>query len=203
MNILKLVLLSSIVIFILPVSAQTNISKLSADIGLKQNTHSAANDESNKYIIYPEIQIGGKFIAMYLEWDIGWSYQDDGQNEPLPVADYITYSYSSHNVGAHISFYPQNLSETFSIPLHLITGFSYQFESRQYVGGYDFTGSSGTNDSYGISTLDLGIGLNYNLMNNLRVRLDGIVYFQFLEDENIGTKNNSSSLKLGFDYLFN
>jgi hypothetical protein len=203
MNILKLFLLSFIVIWIQPVSAQINISKLSADIGLKQNIPSSKINESNKYFIYPEIQIGGKFIEKYLEWDVGWSYQDDGQNEPLPVADYITYSYNSHSVGAHISFYPAYLSETFSIPIHLISGFSYHFVSKQYVGGYDFTGSSGADDSYGISTVDLGLGLNHNLMNNFRVRLDGMVYFPLPGDENSDIKNNSSSIQLGFDYLIN
>ena len=203
MKIIKLVLLSVIVIPIQPLSAQINFSKLSADVGLKQNIHLDITDESNKYFVYPEIQVGGKFITKYLEWDLGWSYQNDGRTEPLPIADYITYSYSSHSVGAHISFYPQNLTETFILPIHLITGFSYHFASKKYIGGYDFTGSSGTDDSYGISTVDLGLGLNYNLINNFRIRLDGIVYFQLPGDGKSDIKNNNASLKLGFDYLFN
>ena len=203
MSLFKLVLLLFIVILIQPISAQINFSKLSADVGIRRNIQSDITDELNKYFVYPEIQIGGKFIEKYLEWDLGWSYQDDGWNEPLPIADYITYSYSSHSVGAHLSFYPQNLSESFNFPVHLITGFSHHFVSKKYVGGYDFTGSSGTDDSYGVSTIDLGLGLNHNLMNTFRLRLDGIVYFPFPGEANSNVNNNISSLKLGFDYLFN
>jgi len=196
-------LITLLIVSFRPLSAQINFSKVSVDIWVKQNYKTYHFDNTNQFLFYPELQIGGKFIHDYLEWNINGGYWNDGIDEPFPVMDHMTYTYSSIIVGGYISFYPEKLSEKFIFPIHLLTGFSHHFISEKYVGGEDFTGSHRNNNFFGLFTIDLGLGVNFNLIDRIRIRLEGIVYFPL--DKNQYTENygSSSSFKIGFDYMFN
>lgn len=192
-----------ILFFSPPLQAQTNFNKISVDIGMKNGYQSGPFDESNKFSLFPQIQIGGNFLFNYLEWNLNWGYFDDGRDTEFNVRDFATYSYSSHIVGGYISFYPEKLTDGFSIPVYLLTGFSYHFVNEEYIGGNDFTGSHRDDNSFGVSSWDLGLGINYNIVKNLRFRLDGIVYVPLSEPESLELNRSSSSFKFGVDYILN
>jgi len=152
-----------------PSTAQVNVGSLSAKIGtIKTFFFDASTYKNYQYAVYPEIQIDGRFFADYLTWDAYWGYWNDGLEETFFV-DSWTYSYSSHIVGARLSFSPQQAADHWLIPLDLFAGLAHHFIRARYVGGYDWYGKTGSDFAEGSSTAEIGLRAHINVVGPLAV----------------------------------
>lgn len=176
--------------------AQTNISRVSLDMGIERNYQSdLGNDDF--FAFSPGVKLGGTFIFDYLEWDLGLSYWNDGIHKEFPITDTPTYSYSSSNLGIHLNYFTQKLI----IPLHFISGVSTRLVREKHVGGGNYFGSYRNDNSFLLNTLDFGAGLNVNVTTNVRIRLDGLLSMPFAKKYVLDSGGRGSSLKIGIDYF--
>jgi opacity protein-like surface antigen len=196
-----LIIIFFVSIFIQQICAQINISTISFDCGLKRNYQLSALERIKHYHFYPEIQFGGDFFSNYTEWKLGLGFSNDTIDEQFPIKDYATYSYSSYDLGWNISVYPQKIAIGFPIPLYLLGGFSYHFISEKYIGGVDFNGFHRNDNSSRLSTIDVGFGLSYKIIEKLRVRLEGKFYFPLIKNSILESDGQTSTLKSGVDYI--
>ncbi len=182
-------------------SAQINISKISADLGLIRNMQYPTSNEVSSYTLYPELHIGGSIIGKFLEWDVYWGYWNDGVKEPFNIRDAWTFSYSSNLIGTRIYFYPQDAFDDIVFPFKLAAGLSYHFVNMHYVGGTDYVGNIGKDSSIRFLTLDIGLGLDFNIIEKISLGIEGNLYFR----TDISSPANSdglSSLKMALTYSF-
>ncbi len=178
--------------------AQIDVNTISLEFGYVRNYQSGmVNDKL--FALSPEMKIGGIFFDEFFEWDFNISYWQDGITEPFPAADFVTYSYSSTNLGLRLNYFPQKLQ----IPFHFIAGTSTRFVNKKYIGGFDYTGNHNNSNSFILYTVDFGAGLDLMIVKKLRARLDGIMIIPLNKMENIERQGRSSSLKLGIDYFIN
>lgn len=175
-------IVSGLFIFLLgflPLSAQPDISLLSLKIGSIRNLQDASFAENNQRSLYPELEIGGKLLNPSLRWSAYWGFWDDGISEPLPVADLITYSYSSNVVGARIiyAFSEDQSGRPLPLKLGFFTGYSHHFVEAQYIAGGDFTGDGGEDFSGEFSAFDFGVQLSFKLRGafNLLIEMEQFI----------------------------
>ena len=183
------------------ISAQINISKISADIGLIRNMQYATSNEVSRYTLYPELHIGGSLFKKFLEWDLYWGYWNDGVKEEFSIRDGWTFSYSSNLVGTRIYFYPQDAIDDIVFPFKLAAGVSYHFVNMHYVGGTDYVGNIGNDSSIRFLTFDIGLGIDINIIEKISIGIEGDLYFR-TDISNSANSDDFSSLKMGLTYRF-
>ncbi len=187
--------------FVLSMNAQTNISKISLDLGIIKNyQYDIGNDKL--YSFYPELKIGGEFITKSLEWDLFTSYWNDGITDAFQIRDAATYSYSSLTFGSKVYFYPDKIIDDFFIPLYLTAGISYHKVYEKYVGGSDYVGHHKNDSRFKLITIDVGIGIYFQIFERLKLRIDTNVFIPFKDDDRLYNYGKNETLKLGFDYYF-
>lgn len=190
-----LILLSSFAAY-----AQVNISKVGFSAGLVGSYHYDFENTSGP-ALYLELKTGGIFFEEYFEWELHTGFWDDGINEPHPIADHITYSYSSLIVGTRIIYFPQKGLKKFPIPIHFIGGFSTRLIDKDYVGGFDLSGNEGNNKSFTLLTADFGVGINYELFNKLRLHSEFEFYLPINGNQSLKNNGANGLIKFGIDYL--
>ena len=176
-----------------PGHAQIRVTTISADMGLIRNLHNQMFSD-NLFSVYPELKVGGPLLEGFLNWALYWGYWDDGIDEPLAIADYVTYSFSSHIVGARAILYP--------LPSYLIIGVSRHFIYGDYIGGAGFDGQPGQDFTDEITTAELGIGISVALSDLYRLRLEFIGYLPFADKDRFNVDGGRVSFRTGFDYFF-
>ena len=190
-----------ILTFMLSVNAQTNISRLSIDLGIIGNYQDGFGN-NKVYAFYPEVKIGGQFLTNYSEWEFFTSYWNDGIDEVFNVRDAATYSYSSFIVGSKLYFYPRRILQNFPLPIYFTSGLSYHKVYEKYIGGSDFVGNYRNDNSFELLTFNFGLGLYFNLIDNLRIRIDTNVFIPFRKNYIIFNYGSNGTVKLGFDYFY-
>ena len=191
----------SVSLFVFSINAQTNISKLSIDLGVIKNYQ---NDFGNEklYAFYPELKAGGQFIHRSLEWELYTSYWTDGITEAFQIRDAATYSYSSQIFGSKLSFYPSEIVDELFWPIFLTSGISYRKINEKYIGGSDFVGNHIENNSSYLITFDIGCGVYFQMLEKLRMRIETNIFIPMKEDDKLYNHGMNGTLKIGFDYLF-
>ena len=180
------------------VSAQTDISQLSLDLGYVNNYQSSFGN--NKTLAFaPEVKLGGNFIKKFFEWDFAVSYWDDGIDEILNIQDAPTYSFSSAIISLRLNYYPVEVY----IPIHFIAGLSTRFVNEKYIGGEDMGGYHRDDNSFILYTIDLGAGLEYKINETFRIRCDVVAFIPFKEKSRLYNEGYGGSLKIGLDYFIN
>ncbi|MDP2885349.1 MAG: hypothetical protein Q8P51_10055, partial [Ignavibacteria bacterium] len=103
--------------------AQLSMNTVSVNVGtIRTLFPDYSYYQDYQYSLYPEVQIGGDFLIPSLQWTVYWGYWTDGLEKALPVADFVTYSYRSHIVGARFNFLPAKLLPHWPIPIGFFTG---------------------------------------------------------------------------------
>ncbi len=157
---LKKILLLQLV-FVANIYCQTDISSVSASLGVTRNLQ--FYDPHDFYSLYTEIEVGGKFIDSTTSWHLFLNYFDDHVTEIKPVRDsYIFYSYKSLGVGLKIYITLLDLSK---IDLPLILSISGG-ASLDYVEGKNILDNPNTNFKYtydNIYNLHIGLRTQYSL----------------------------------------
>jgi len=176
--------------------AQVNINKVSFDLGYTNN-YQREFGNSKLFALSPEFKIGGNLIKEHFEWDVLFSFWNDGVDKPFQIRDATTYSYSSQIIGLRLNYFPKKII----IPIHFISGLSSRFIQEKYVGGTDFTGMFREDNSLFLLTFDFGLGLDVRLIQRFRIRIDGLVSLPFNKHNVLYAKGWSNSLKLGLDYF--
>ncbi|MCL4551760.1 MAG: hypothetical protein M1495_24695 [Bacteroidetes bacterium] len=191
-----------ILTFVLSMNAQTNISRVSIDLGIIRNyQYDFGNDKL--YAFYPEVKICGQFLTNYSEWEFFTSYWTDGIVKVFNVRDAATYSYSSVVVGSKLYFSPSKILEEFPLPIYLTSGISYHKVNEKYIGGSDYIGDHRNDNSFQLLTFDIGVGIYFNIIEKLRLRFDTNVFIPFKGEDRLYNYGRNGVLKVGFDYIFN
>lgn len=184
---------------VLPIiaSAQTDLVKLSIDLGIAQN-YQPDSDDKKTYTISPEIKLGGAFISNQFEWDAGLSYWWDGIRKEIKATDIETYSYSNLSLGLRLNYLPKERI----IPIHFISGLSARLVRENYIGGEDYGGNYRNDNVFMLYTLDIGAGIDVKISDNVKIRADGIFFIPVIKKELLDSGGSGSSFKIGFDYYF-
>lgn len=203
MRIMKLKYLFFVALaFVLTTKAQTNISKLSIDLGIIKNYQNHFGNEK-LYAFYPELKVGGQFLHRSIEWELYASYWTDGITDAFQIRDAATYSYSSQILGGKFSFYPFEIDDDFFWPIFITSGISYRSINQKYVGGSDFVGNHIENNSSQLITFDIGCGVYLQTFEKLRLRIETNIFIPLKEDSRLYNHGMNGTFKIGFDYLFN
>lgn len=182
---------------------QVNLNTLSANIGVIRTFLPAhAPFQANQFSIYPEIQAGGAFFTPAVRWNIYWGYWSDGVARAFPVADYVTYSHSSHVVGARFNVFPARIFPQWPIPLGIFAGFAYHFISATYVGGFSFDGRPGHNFTGDAATGEVGVNVEVEVFGPVVVRGEAQQYFGLGSGEFNRLQKNRRSYTVGFAVMF-
>lgn len=150
-----------LLILVTNINCQTDISLLSASLGVTRNLQ--IFDPRDFYSMYTEIEIGGKFIDSTISWHLFLNYFDDHVTEIKPVRDTdIFYSYKNYGIGLKICVTILDLSKI-EVPLIIsISGGA----SLNYVEGKNILDNPDTNFKYtydNIYNLHLGLRTQYSL----------------------------------------
>jgi hypothetical protein len=73
---------------------------------------------------------------------------------------------------------------------------------EKYIGGSDFVGNHRNDNSLELFTVNLGLGLCFNLIDELRIRIDTNVYIPLKDEDRLYNYGRNGTVKLGFDYFF-
>ena len=150
---------------------QFNVNAVSANVGtIRTMWPDQSLFENYQYTLYYELQIGGQFFAPSLKWVAYWGHWDDGIAGALPVADMATHSYSSHVVGLRFSVHPAKLLAHWPLPIGVFAGASHEFLSKRYVGGHDYYGRPGNDYAEDVTTLEIGLNVEVEILSPLAIR---------------------------------
>src|SRR5690348_544325 len=86
-----------------PAVAQINCNTLGVSLGATTTLFPASS--STKYVLYPEVQVGGQFFQQFLQWSVFWGYWDDAIDRAHET-DVNEYSSHGHIAGFNVAFYP-------------------------------------------------------------------------------------------------
>ena len=175
-----------------------NINTVSVGTGLIKGLQ----DFSEKHAFYPELGIGGRCIASYLNWKVHWEYWNDGVDVPLSVRDAPTYSFSSHIVGIRLTCLTKKALPGFLIPVDPSIGISHHFINAEYVGGTDIGGRPGKDFTGSVTSCDLGFETGYNVDEYIRFNVGVMYYFPIGETKDKSFEKSRSSFGFGFNYTF-
>lgn len=183
------------------VSAQPDISRATVSFGRIKNYQSDFGSDK-EYAFYPEIALGGKLADSFLEWEIFGSYWTDGISEVFSVMDAATYSYSSAVFGARSNVMIFDLLKNFPLPVYGTAGISFHKIYEKYIGGSDLTGRHRADNSINQFTYDFGLGFDFELSRDLRLRIDAIIFTPFKPNTNLQNGGTCGVVKLNLDYCF-
>jgi hypothetical protein len=181
-----------------PVLAQVDMTTLTARAGIiRTQWPDNSQYDDHLWAFYPELEVGGSFIAPYLTWGASWGYWSDGIAHALPVADMITYSQSGHIVAVRFGFRPQILDNRWPLPVTVLAGAAEHFSKNTYVGGRDFTGNRGQNSTDESTTAFVGLGISYPLLTHLNLEGEVLQFIPFGDRAIDTAQKNRRSLKFG------
>jgi len=175
-----------------------NVSIVSVDVGLISDFQ----QPESKYSIFPELQIGGLFFTSYLTWGLSWGYWDDGVDKPFPIRDAFTYTYSSHVVGAHVTFFPKKVLIGWIFPIDVNIGVSQHYIDAEYVGGTNLSGLPGKDFTEGSTMVEFGTGTGISVTKSMRLRLGVTSYVPTDEILTTDFDDDRTAFKFGFEYSF-
>lgn len=164
--------LASIVLpisFITPASAQLSFNSVGANVGITSTMFPASR--TTKYVLYPEVEIGGQFFPQYLQWSAFWGYWDDGINQGH-LTETVEYSAHGHTVGIRLAFYPSSALKEWPLPIAIFGGLTHHFVSLTYLGGEDFFGNPGHDASTSLTSAEAGMRLFARTAQSLEFRLE-------------------------------
>jgi hypothetical protein len=160
--------------------AQITFSTVTARVGvIRTEWPDGPIYSSHLWSFYPELEAGGTFLLPSLSWGLSWGYWTDGIDQPLPVADFVTYSQSSHIIATRIGFRPDLAGNRMPVPLTLFVGVSEHITKLSYVGGTGFDGNRGQTFSEHSAAGFVGLALSYPLFAAIDVQLEGLQYISF------------------------
>jgi hypothetical protein len=150
---------------------QLSVNNVSANLGTIR-TLVGDDDSYSEYrsAFYPELQIGGSFFTRAAGWTIYWCYWTDGIERALPVADMITYSFTSHIVGTRLTFFPAQTSEHWALPVGIFAGVSHHFIAGRNVGGSGIIGKPGEDFTRTSNTVEIGLNIRFPIVSPLSIR---------------------------------
>lgn len=195
---IALLVFSVLILYKQGVEAQVTISSVSLRAGCIETR---TGQYKTEMLLYPELQIGGRFFTDYFHWEFYGSYWDDGISEPFNYPDYITYNFSARIIGCRIGFLPANVDETWRIPLEVFVGFAEHFYKAKYIGGSGYAGDIGYTYSTTMPTFELGLSVPVKLFDHIELQLEGQQYFP-LEEQHHQIQHDSWAFKIGLRYLF-
>jgi hypothetical protein len=161
-----------------PVAASGQVDFVSARAGWIANPYSSSL-EKNRWLFFPELEIGGELFTPPLSWSATWGYWTEGITEVLPIADFVTYSHSGHIVTLRIALDPQALDPHLPLPIELFAGAAGHFQEIRYVGGFDYAGRAGENSSDLSVTGLLGLGVRLRVLSQVRLEAEGVQFIPF------------------------
>jgi|GEM_PF-1912044 len=183
--------------------AQLSLNTVSASIGTIRTLFPDYSFYQNyQYSVYPEVQIGGNFLIPSLRWIACWGYWMDGVEKALPVADHVTYSYSSHIVGARFNFLPAKLLPHWPLLIGVFTGVAHHFISGKYVGGFGYDGKLGQNITDDATTIEIGLNANVQVLGPVAVRGEVQQFFPLGNEEFDQLQKNRRAYKVGLAFTF-
>ena len=133
----------------------------------------------------------------YLSWGASWGYWSDGINEPLPVADMVTYAQNGHIISARIGFRPQVLDSHWPIPLLIFAGVAEQFSKTTYVGGFGLSGNKGENSSDQLTIAFFGGGLYFPLTPNVNLGAEALQFIAIGDGPYAFAQKNRRAFTIG------
>ncbi len=196
----RLVAILLLALILLPTQSQSQIdlSFVTAPAGAIR-TESFDNGMSGGYLwsFYPEIEVGGHFLARYLLWSASWGYWSDGIDKPYPYMDYVTYSRQGHILALRIGLQLQTLAPHFPLPLTVSLGSAYHVSKQTYIGGSDFNGKTGTNSTEQTTTGLVGLGFSFPLFSRIDLSAQAFQFIPFGNDPIDHAQTNRRAFTLG------
>jgi hypothetical protein len=186
-----------------PMTAQIHLSTVSANIGSIRtlfSDHPFYRDF--QYALYPEFQIGGDFLTPSIQWVTYWGFWKDGVANALPVADFVTHSFSSHIVGARFNLLLANVLPHWPQPLGVFTGVAHHFISGTYIGGVGLDGKPGRDYSDGVTTLEIGVNAKVDLFGPIAIRAEAQQFVPLGTKEFDRAQKNRRAFKVGLALTF-
>jgi hypothetical protein len=182
--------------FLIPIStlAQVDLSRVTLRAGA---IRTQSPYEDHLWSFYPEVEVGGHFIAAYLSWGASWGYWSDGIDEPLPFMDMVTYSQKGHILAARLGFWPQLLDNHWPIPITVFVGVARQFTKTTYVGGFGLAGNRGQNSSDQLTMVFVGAGLSVPIVSHLIVEAEALQYVAVGDGPFAYAQKNRRAFKCG------
>lgn len=187
------------VIILVVASSVWGQAYITVDVDLIENLQ----DDSNQpqYSFYPEIQLSNDFfeiseVKVTVGGSIYWGYWTDGVDNLSNCVDCITYSYSSHIVGARV----MTVLEALPIPITTFAGISRHFISADYIGGSDFSGKTGNDFKDGINAVEVGIRLQIPISQRLNIGGNYQYYIPLVKKNSPYTSRGAFGI--GLTYMF-
>jgi hypothetical protein len=155
-----------------------------------------------QYAFYPEVQVDGDFLASFVGWTVYWGYWSDGLENALPVADMVSYSYSSHIVGARFSFLPAKLLDHWPLPIGIFAGTAHHFIAARYIGGFGLDGNPGHEFTADATTVELGLNAEVQVLGPIGIRGEIQQFIPLRSDYFDRLQKNRRVYKLGLAFTF-
>lgn len=181
--------------------AQLSLNTVSANFGTIR-TLFPDYYQNYQYAVYPEVQIGGDFFIPSIRWITYLGYWTDGVDKPLPIADHVTYSYSSHIVGTRFNFLPAQLLHHGPLAIGVFTGLAHHFISRKYVGGSGLDGRPGQDFAGNANTLEIGFNAEVEVLGPIAVRGEVQQFVPLGSEEFDRLQKNRRAYKVGLAFTF-
>ncbi len=196
-----------VILMLMPVKLQSQslLNRFSIDYGRIRNLQTYFENEKDKYSYYPEFKIGGNMKYKFLEWELYYGFWDDGVEdfESVRVTDGQSYEYSGDIIGVRFSLMPEEFAKGWTLPVRLITGLSYHFNSLDYLGGSDLSGKNGHDVHENLLMFEFGGGFHYQLVKLFRLRGGAIYLFNLYNSRpNYMDYGEDFTYKLGVDFYF-
>lgn len=190
----------SILLSLSRLPAQTNINAVSFSFGtVRTFLDSYMNSGVNQYARYHEIEAGGNVVTRSFGWGAYFGYWSDGIDTPLPIRDYITYSYSSRIVGIRIAFFPVIWGNEFPLTAGVVAGLSRHFISGRFVGGGDYFGNPGVDFTRRSDIAEAGITVRVPVLSRLSLRGDIHQLIPLVDDDFPGDQKGRRAYTLGLE----
>ncbi|HUL44295.1 MAG TPA: hypothetical protein VLY03_08055 [Bacteroidota bacterium] len=145
---------------------QITLNSIGVNVGM---IHAFA---AEKYVFYPELEIGGQPAISCFGWSVYVAHWDDAMHG-VTVTDNAIYSLSGNILGARISFDPSKVSGNWILPLQVFGGIAHYFISAKYVGGVNYSGGTDYFGPNSGTSLEFGLKSSINLSESFGLRAEG------------------------------
>jgi hypothetical protein len=178
---------------------QINVNSVSVHFGAIRTLFPAISYYSGHlYAFYPELQVGGRFFTHLAGWTVYWGYWTDGVEEPFPVMDMTSYSYSSHIVGTRLTFFPTRGDESSPHPIGIFVGISHHFIAARCIGGSVYNGNPEQNYTRTSNTIEIGLNIRFPILSPLGIMGEVHQYFPIDNSEIDRIQKYRRAYKIGF-----
>lgn len=146
--------------------------------------------------------MGGDLFVSPVRWILYWGYWKDGVEEPLPIADYMTYSYNSNIVGTRFGIVPTELLDDWPIQIGIFIGAAHHFITGTWVGGAGLDGRPGEDLTENVATFEIGLNAEIIVIEPIAVRGELQQYIPLGNAYLDKLQKNRQSLKVGLALRF-